>query len=286
MARLHHEGKGLSQLQPGRMFIWLGMFLVLSVSLIVLDQLQRLNGAESAASRLLVPVQTDLTQKVNPVFDFWATLEQIGQLRQENTRLQAQVQQLEQQAQQGQLAEAQNAAMRAQLHYTQANPQFKLAPATIIGKDLHGLNDYVEIDRGALDGLKPAMTVISPEGFLVGRLSQLDGHRARVLIITNPDSAVAATIVAAAGTTDDVVDGQLDGRLSMSNVQQNVAIAKGDNVVTSGLGGNFPKGLKIGQIATVQKSDVQLFQQAQVAPYCDFGKLSAVEVITNNVPID
>ncbi len=82
------------------------------------------------------------------------------------------------------------------------------------------------------------------------------------------------------------MDGKLNGRLDMTNIQQDAQVAKGDDVLTSGLGGNFPKGLKIGQIADVRKSDVQLFQQADVASYCDFAKLSAVEVITNNVPID
>ena len=70
----------------------------------------------------------------------------------------------------------------------------------------------------------------------------------------------------------------------MRNVPQNVKVKIGEDVSTSGLGGNFPKGIKIGQIATLNNSDVQLFQQADIAPYCDFGRLSAVEVITNNLP--
>jgi rod shape-determining protein MreC len=82
-----------------------------------------------------------------------------------------------------------------------------------------------------------------------------------------------------------VVDGRIHGRLLMRNVPQNVKVTIGEDVYTSGLGGNFPKGVKIGQIATLDNSDVQLFQQAEIAPYADFGRLAGVEVITNNLPL-
>lgn len=284
MARLHHEGRGLYQLQAARTLFWLTLFVVLSITLIVLDQLQRLHGVEDLAAQAIAPVQTQLTEKSNPIFDFWSTLGQIGSLREQNAKLTAQVQQLEMENTQLRRAEAQNEAMRSELHFAQTSPQFKLTPATVIGKDLHGLNDYIEIDRGSLDGIRPRMAVVSAEGFLVGRITNLNDHRARVLIITNPRSSVAAVI--SGGGAQDVVDGEVHGRLVMRNIPQDAKVKEGDDVLTSGLGGNFPKGLKIGKIGSVKQSDVQLFQQAELAPYCDFGRLSSVEIITNNVPID
>ncbi|MDE3077089.1 MAG: rod shape-determining protein MreC, partial [Chloroflexota bacterium] len=265
---------------------WLALFVVLSMTLIVLDQLQRLNPVEDVAARAIVPVQTQLTERANPIFEFWSTIGQIGSLREDNARLRAQVSQLEIENTQLRRAEAENEAMRAELGFAQASPQFRLSPATVIGKDLHGLNDYIEIDRGSLDGLRSHMAVVSAEGFLVGRIASLNDHRARVLIITNPSSSVAAMISGSGEAAQDVVDGEIHGRLVMRNIQQGVKVKEGDDVLTSGLGGNFPKRLKIGKIASVKQSDVQLFQQADVAPYCDFGQLSFVEVITNNVPID
>ncbi len=128
------------------------------------------------------------------------------------------------------------------------------------------------------------MTVISPDGYLVGRIQNLSEHRARVLIITNPSSSVAAMVTSADGQAEDVVDGRVHGKLLMSNIPQTAKVKVGQDVLTSGLGGNFPKGIKIGQLATLRNADVQLFQQAEVAPYCDFGRLAAVEVITNSLP--
>jgi rod shape-determining protein MreC len=255
----------------------------MSITLLVLDQTHRLQPAEEAASQLLTPAQTALTSKTDPFFEFWSTVSQISQLRQENESLRQRVAQLE--AQNTDLAriQSENETMRAQLKYAEASPQFKLVPAVVVGKDLHGLNDFLEIDRGTADGLKPQMTVISPDGYLVGRILNMTEHRSRVLIITNPSSSVAA-VISKDAKAEDVVDGKVHGRLVMSSIPQTAKLKVGEDVFTSGLGGNFPKGLKIGQIATLNNSDVQLFQQAEIAPYCDFGRLSAVEVISNNLP--
>lgn len=284
MARLHHEDSLFDPRHVARSLLWLAVLASLSIGLIVLDQTRKLQPAEDLASRVFTPVQAAITQKTNPIFDFWSTLGHINQLRQENSQLRQEVAQLRLQNSELNRAESQNVAMRAELAYAHANPQFKLLPANVVGKDLHGLDDYIEIDRGSADGLARDMTVISPDGYLVGRILSLTPHRARVLIITNPSSSVAAVIANKNAPPEDVVDGKIHGRLVMSDIPKNVAVKKGDNVYTSGLGGNFPKGIEIGQIATLTNSDVQLFQQAEVAPYCDFGRLSAVEIISNNIP--
>ncbi|MHB8621639.1 MAG: rod shape-determining protein MreC, partial [Chloroflexota bacterium] len=106
----------------------------------------------------------------------------------------------------------------------------------------------------------------------------------RVMIITNPSSSVTAIVSNPKALGEGVVDGKLHGRLVMTDIPQAVKVRPHADVYTSGLGGNFPRGIKIGQVAAVQGSDVQLFQQAEVAAYCDFARLTAVEVITNNAP--
>ncbi|MHB8620133.1 MAG: rod shape-determining protein MreC, partial [Chloroflexota bacterium] len=177
MARLHQEGNALYPPRAGRSLGWLLLFVVLSVALLVLDRSRKLQTPENAASRVFTPVQTTLTKRTSGVVDFWQTLGQIGQLRQENARLSARVQQLQLQNEQLQRAESQNATMRVQLGYAQANPRFKLMPATVIAQDLHGLNDYIDINRGLKDGVTRDMTVVSPEGYLVGRIDTITRSR-------------------------------------------------------------------------------------------------------------
>jgi rod shape-determining protein MreC len=284
MARLHQDGRALDAGFLGRSLLWLALLSCMSIGLIVLDQTHKLQPAQDVAGRVFTPLQSTLTQKGNALFDFWNAIGQITQLRDENERLRQEVADLRLQNTELSRAEAENETMRAQLKYAQASPQFSLLPASVVGKDLHGLDDFIEIDRGAADGLQPQMTVVSPDGYLVGRILKLTEHRARILIITNPSSSVAAVVSDKDGQAEDVVDGQIHGKLLMRTIPQAVKVTIGEDVYTSGLGGNFPKGVKIGQIATLTNSDVQLFQQAEVAPYTDFGRLSAVEVITNNLP--
>lgn len=283
MARLQ-DGRTLDAAALGRSLVWLIASAALSIGLIVLDQTHRLQPAEDVAARLFTPVQTALTQRTEGAFDVWNTISQIGQLRDENGRLRQQVADLQQQNAALSRADVENVTLRTQLKYAQANPQFNLLPAAVVGKDLHGLDDYIEIDRGSLDGIQTQMTVVSPEGYLVGRVLNLTEHRARVIIITNPSSSVAGLLSDAQGQAEDVVDGRVHGKLLMRNIPQSAKVKVGEDVLTSGLGGNFPKGLKIGQLATLTNGDIQLFQQAEVAPYCDFGRLAAVEVITNSLP--
>lgn len=67
----------------------------------------------------------------------------------------------------------------------------------------------------------------------------------------------------------------------MRYIQQGEEVKVGDLVLTSGLGGNFPRRLVIGQVTAVRKKDIELFQEAEVEPTVDFDHLEIVMIITN-----
>jgi rod shape-determining protein MreC len=82
-----------------------------------------------------------------------------------------------------------------------------------------------------------------------------------------------------------VVEGQVGGSLVMKYIPQGEAVNVNDIVLTSGLGGNFPKKLIIGQVTAVRQRDIEMFQEAEVRPTVDFNNLEIVLVITNFQPI-
>lgn len=82
-----------------------------------------------------------------------------------------------------------------------------------------------------------------------------------------------------------VVNGQAGAQPVMDYIAQEADVAVGDEVETSGLGGNFPKGLTIGQVIEVKKRDFDMYQQAVVRPTVDFNRLEFVLVITNFKPL-
>ena len=71
----------------------------------------------------------------------------------------------------------------------------------------------------------------------------------------------------------------------MRYIAQGEEVQAGDIVLTSGLGGNYPKRLVIGQVTTVHQRDIDLFQEAEVRPTVNFGRLEVVMVITDFTPI-
>jgi rod shape-determining protein MreC len=82
-----------------------------------------------------------------------------------------------------------------------------------------------------------------------------------------------------------LIQGQADASLTLHNVLQSDTLSVGDTVFTSGLGGNFPRQILIGQITKVERKDYELYQTAAVQATVDFDHLEAVLIITDFEPI-
>jgi rod shape-determining protein MreC len=102
-------------------------------------------------------------------------------------------------------------------------------------------------------------------------------NSARLLLLTDLASAVSALVQSSRST--GVVQGQGQRGLTMRYIEQSAQVQVGDVILTSGLGGNFPKGLVIGQVTTVSRSDVELFQEVQVQSAVNFDRLERVLII-------
>lgn len=183
--------------------------------------------------------------------------------------------------------ERENELLRQLLNYTRSNPQFSYQTTTVIGRsvgvDPTNLLYFVYVDVGARDGLAENMPVITDRG-LVGRVTAVGPNSAQVLMLIDPASAVNALIQNSRVT--GLVRGNIDGTLTMERIPQNDKVNPGDIVLTSGLGGNFPDKLVIGQVTEVVKRDQDMFQTARIRPTVDFGKLETMLIITSFKPVD
>jgi len=141
----------------------------------------------------------------------------------------------------------------------------------------------VYVDVGARDGIAKNMPVMTERG-LVGRVTAVGPNSAQVLLLIDPASAVNALIQNSRAT--GMVRGNIDGTLLMERIPQSEKLNSGDIVLTSGLGGNFPDKLVIGQITEVLQRDQDMFQTARVRPTVDFGKLETMLIITSFKPVD
>lgn len=158
-----------------------------------------------------------------------------------------------------------------------------ILPAQIIGIDPSSWFRTILIDKGTKHGVERGMAVVSPEG-IVGHVLQTSLHSAKVLLITDFNSSVDAIVQRS--RAKGLVEGNGENRCRLKYAPRAQDIQPGDRVVTSGLGGRYPKGLMIGKIRKIEKKSYGLFQQAEIILSANFSKLEEVFVITETRPIE
>lgn len=149
-------------------------------------------------------------------------------------------------------------------------------PARVIGFDASTWSRTVVLDKGGRSGVKEGTPVVTNAG-VVGRVIKVAPGQSRVLLIT--DAASAAAVLVQRTRTRAVCRGRGDTLiLDFALRQEDVQV--GDQVVTSGTGGIFPKGLLMGAVVKVARGDYGLFQSVEMAPAVDFSRLEEVLILT------
>lgn len=172
--------------------------------------------------------------------------------------------------------ENENALLREQLNLL-PRAQYELAPAFIISEDPGSSGNWIEIDRGSEDGVVEGMPVIVSKGILVGRVKEVGLKSSRVILLTNPKSAV--NVMTLENGSKGVAKGEYGLGIILDMILQTDSIRAGDGVVTSGIGGEIPRGLYVGKIQEVHPSDDHLFQQAVVTSPVQPTKLKIVFIV-------
>ena len=171
----------------------------------------------------------------------------------------------------------------ALLDFGRTNPQYSYIAATVIGREISPFLQYIIIDRGTNHGVRYGMPVVTQQG-LVGRVDAVIAGAARVKLITDTTSVVNIRLQSA-GIEAQLV-GSLTGDVSLDMIPLEQVVEPGDVVLTSGLGGNFPPNVFVGQVLSTQRRDNALFQTATVQPIVDFESISAVLVVNNFQAVD
>ena len=234
------------------------------------------NPVKSVFSVAITPVQRVVYKGARSVYDFFSTIGKISKLASENNELKNEIDKnLADKAKLMDL-EKENEILRDQLNFQKQN-NYKLVPADIIAHDPTNIQKTLTINVGSNQGIKEEMPVIS-SGMLVGKISEVHLTSSQVLLITNPNSIINSMI--AESRANGLVQGELGYGLIMNSIPQDTKINVGDLVVTSGLGGTFPKGLILGQVSEIVSKQGEIFQSAVLRPSLDLDKLEILFVIT------
>ncbi len=202
--------------------------------------------------------------------DLRAVREENKHLQLESTTLKRRLEQLQDQAMETQRLERLLAMRQAS--------QAEFLTARVVGKDATNWFKTILLDRGSLEGIRRNQPALAPDG-LVGRVVEVTPTSARVQLITDPVSAVGGLIQRTRVT--GIVSGNLGAGTRVSYLPLMADVAVGDEVVTSGMGGVFPKGILIGRITSVERNSGALFQEATLQPAVDLSRLEEIFILTN-----
>ncbi|MFZ6029781.1 MAG: rod shape-determining protein MreC [Chloroflexota bacterium] len=246
-----------------------------------------LGGAFAPLTRValgtVVNAQTWLALRFRAVQNFLATPNDVASLLKRNADLEAEVARLQAEVVALQQQVSETEVLNTLLGFVQDHPENEYVSAAVIGRDPSPFLHYVIINRGADAGLLPGMPVVMQDG-LVGRIDAVDAVAARVQLVT--DTASRVNIRLQQSKTEAVLTGSVTGELKLEMVPQEARVPVGDVIVTSGLGGEYPPNLIVGQVVNLRKQDFDIFQTAAVQSSVDFPGLTYVLVITNFRPVD
>ncbi len=256
---------------------------IVSVGLVVLALGGYLDPISRVALAPFLSAQNWLSNRYLAVQSLLTAPRDVTLLTQRNAELEAEVANLQTQIieLQQQLTEYQ--ILSALLDFARANPEYQYVGANVIGRDPSPFVKYIQIDKGSDHGLRRGMPVVTQQG-LVGRVSKITSSAALIQLITDPGTVINVRLEPE--RVEAVLGGSITGDVSLDFIPQESNVAAGDLVLTSGLGGNYPPNILIGQITSVRSQDFDLFQSASVQPVVDFAHLDIVLVITNFQPVD
>lgn len=257
---------------------------VLLVSLLLLTfQTRGAGGAGEVVAWFTTPVQTLVTRLHRSALALWSTYREWKNLFVENRALREEVDRLRVEALRMQETQVENLRLRSLLALRERLPLATL-PAEVIAKEWGGWVRSLTVNRGRRNGIQPLTPVIAPDG-LVGRVAIVRGNLAVVQLLNDPSSAVGAMVQRT--RTPGMVEGEPGGGLRFKFLaREEGSIQVGDLIVSSGLGGLFPKGLPVGQVAQVEGRRSALFQFARLVPVVDFARVEEVLLLTEQSGAD
>jgi rod shape-determining protein MreC len=258
---------------------------VLLVSLLLLTVQTRGGsmGAGEVVSGVVTPVQNVMLKVHRGALGVWSTYTNWKGVWRENAALREEAERLRVQMLQAADTDEENGRLRRLLELRERLPLATVA-GEVIGRDAGGWVRSLTVNRGRHDGIAQQTPVVVPQG-LVGRVVQVRAGTCVVQLLSDPTSSVGAMVQRT--RTPGLLEGDAGGTIRFKFMARDGAqVAVGDPVVTSGLGGLFPKGLPIGRVTAIEDKGSALFHYAVIGPAVDFSRVEEVLLLTGETTQD
>jgi len=250
-----------------------------------------LHAAQRIGVSVLMPFEVAGERIARPFRDSWAWMSDLLDAKDENEELRQENEELRRE-----VIEARSAARELELQGTIAAyisgpdfpTDFEPVVARIIGRPPTPYQQEVIVSAGTDDGIRRNAPVVSEEGNLVGKVTDVTASSARITLITDQSSSVSA-VVSETEASGVVRHGASTSSLILDRVEKDEMVEEGNTVITAGwtterFESLFPREIPIGVVESVGQQDVDLFKRIQIAPLVDFDSLAVVVVLIEKEP--
>lgn len=259
-------------------FVPLLIILAISICLITLNikgVIYPINLPEKLIISLLAPIQTKVLHGIKKIRNGWEHYFYLINIKEENERLKKELNKLISDNSRFLEIEKSYGQLLKLLEFKRSL-NFKTIPAEVIGRDINGWFRIIYINKGSNQGIVKGMAVIAPNG-LVGQIILAAPNSSKVLLLTDIRNSAAAIVQRSRNS--GIVTGSATNGCKMKYLNRNADAKVGDRIVSSGLGGIFPRGLLIGWVKRISEQDSSFFLDAEITPGVDMDKLEEVLVI-------
>lgn len=239
--------------------------------------------AEDAIGFLSTPMERVSTLVVNNATVAAQSVAQSKEdLIRENARLKQEVDELNRKLVNYYTYQQENAQLRKFLELKNQNQDFKPVSAAVIARDPASLFYQFTIDQGTIAGISVYDPVIT-EGGVVGWVSSVSPNYSRVTTLLSPDTKISALdkVNRESGVVGCDIKMADEGIVKLGMLSAGTAVKAGDIVVTSGVGGVYPRDLPVGTVKSVKNDEYDVSLYAEVTPFVDVKNVRDVMVITS-----
>ncbi len=238
-------------------------------------------GSARVLGGMLQPFQLWSTSLSDWFSSLWGDNSTIDELLADNQRLRQHAAEVEQDARLYAQTLEENEQLRTLLGLAERRRDFTFAAATVISRDLDNYARTLMLSRGSDDDVIPGMVAVTAEGQMIGVISEVGSNWATLRTVVDVDFSCGAYAYDA--EIDATCEGRFDlmraNQLALSDLSPQVNLKNGDLVLTSGVGGLYPRDLEIGTVQEVQTDITGMTATAILSPSADLAHLEKVFII-------
>jgi len=269
------------------LYVFIIIILVLITALGVLQyfglEIPYLSVVGKVIFNFVSPVLDYFSNAYRAVSNYWYGLLNVKEILAEKDQMEKEIASLEMEIKDLKRYKFWNERLRELLDFKVLVPSFTTKGATVIAYSPSNWENLIVINRGIKDNISINMPVISYNGMLVGKVVYVGENSSKVLLLNSPEYVVGAIVQRQDSRAIGLVKGQINDEVYniMDNLSWDASIKKGDIIVSSGLSSNYPRGIPIGLVDSVELDNYGLSQKAKIKLFMSEKTIEEVLIVTD-----